>query len=91
MKNGPCLFKFTNFSISLRLFQRKIIVFCDPKMILIIIAVIFHKLLKKLGCGWGELPSVCDHLAVILYVLGALRTIQQTLNSIYTEMLSSSR
>ena len=51
----------------------------------------FHKLLKKLGCGWGERPSVCDHLDVISNVLEALRTIQRTFNSIYTEILSSSR
>ena len=46
---------------------------------------------KKLGCGWCELPPVCDHLDVMSYVLRALRTIQRTLNSIYTEILSSSR
>ena len=49
---------------------------------------------KKLGCGWGEWPSVCDHLDmldVISNVLGALRTLQLTLNFIHTEILSSSR
>ena len=90
MKNRPYLFKYADFFISLRLVQREIIVFCPSKMILIIIAAIFHNVLKKLGRGWGELPSVCDHLDVISYVLGASRTIQQTSNSIYTEILSSS-
>ena len=56
-----------------------------------IIAAIFHKLLKKTQCGWGERSSVCDHLDMISNVLRALRTIQQTLNSIYTDILSSSR
>ena len=32
--------------------------------ILIIIAPIFHKYLKNVGCGWGEWPWVCDHLDV---------------------------
>ena len=45
-------------------------------IILIIIAPIFHKLLKKIGCGWGERPSVCDHLDVkemsVTNILGAL-------------------
>ena len=87
MKNWPFLFKFSDFFISLRLFQRKLIVFYPSMMILIIIAAIFHKLLKKIGCGWEERSSVCDHLDVISYVLRALRTIQWTLNSIYTEIL----
>ena len=51
----------------------------------------FSQIIEKLGCGWGERPSVCDHLDVTSNVLGALRTIQRTLNSIYTEILSSSR
>ena len=76
MKNGPYLFKFTNFFISLRLFRRENIVFCPPMITLIIIAPIFHKLLKKIGCGWGEQPSVCDHLDVkemsVSNILGAL-------------------
>ena len=40
-------------------------------------APIFHKILKKkIGCGWGERPSVCDHLDVkemsVFNILGAL-------------------
>ena len=76
LKNGPYLFKFTDFFISLRLFRRENIVFCPATIILIIIAPIFHKLLKKIGCGWGERPSVCDHLDVkemsVPNILGAL-------------------
>ena len=91
MKNMPYIFKFFNFT-SLHLFQRKIIVFYPSMMVLIEIAAVFHKLLKKnpLGCGWGdrgERPLVCDHLDLISNVLGALRTIQRALNSIYTEIL----
>ena len=83
MKNRQYLFKFSNFCISLHVFRRKIIVFCPSMMILIIIAAIFSQIIeKKLGCGWGELPSVCDHLDVISNVLGALRKIQQTLKII---------
>ena len=61
---GPYLFKFTDFFISLRLFRRENIFFCPATIILIIIAPIFHKLFKKIGHGWGERPSVCDHLDV---------------------------
>ena len=75
MKNGPYLFKFTDFFISLRLFRRENIVF-GPAIILIIIAPIFHKILKKIKCGWGERPSVCDHLDLkemsVSNILGAL-------------------
>ena len=50
-------------------------------MILIIIADIFHKLLKKIGRGLGEQPSVCGHLDVkdvsVSNVLGALTTIER--------------
>ena len=52
MKNGPYLFVFSNFSISLRLFRRKIIVICPSMMNLVIIAAIFHKLLKKNPPVW---------------------------------------
>ena len=35
-----------------------------------------EKILKKLGCGWGERPSVCDHLDVkemsVSNILGTL-------------------
>ena len=76
MKNGPYLFKFSDFFYSLRLFRKEIIVYCPATIILIIIALIFHKLLKKLGCGWGERPSVRDHLDVkemsVSNILGAL-------------------
>ena len=76
MKNGPYLFKFTDFFISLHLFQRENIVFCPATIVLIIIAPIFHKLLKKIGCRWGERTSVCDHLDVkemsVSNILGAL-------------------
>ena len=76
MKNGPYLFKFSDFFNSLRLFRKENIVYCPAMIILIIIAPIFHKLLKKLGCGWGERPSVCDHLDVkemsVSNILGAL-------------------
>ena len=74
MKNGPYLFKFFDFFTSLRRFLRENIVFCPTTIILIIIAPIFHNLLKKnLGCGWGERPSVCDYLDVKeMNVLGAL-------------------
>ena len=64
MKNGPYLFRFSDFFTSTRLFRKDNIVFCPATIILIIIAPIFHKLLKKLGCGCGEQPSVCDHLDV---------------------------
>ena len=57
-------------------FERENIVFCPTTIILIIIAPIFHKLLKKIGCGWGERPSVSDHLDVkemsVSNILGAL-------------------
>ena len=76
MKIVPYLFKFTEFCISLRLFRRENIVFCPATIILIIIAPIFHKILKKIGCGWGERPSVSDHLDVkemsVSNILGAL-------------------
>ena len=76
MKKGPYLFEFTDFFISLRLFRRENIVLCPATIILIIIAPIFHKLLKKIGCGWGERPSDCDHLDVkemsVSNILGAL-------------------
>ena len=51
IKSGPYLFKFTDFFISLRLFRRENIVFCPATIVLIIIAPIFHKLLKKSGVG----------------------------------------
>ena len=76
MKNGPYLFKFTDFFINLRLFCREDIVFCPATISLIIIAPIFHNFLKKIGCGWGEQPSVCDHLNLkemsVSNILGAL-------------------
>ena len=76
MKNGPYLFKFSDFFTSTRLFRKENIVFCPATIILIIIAPIFHKLLKKLGCGLGERPSVCDPLDVkemsVSNILGAL-------------------
>ena len=56
--------QFLLFLNSLRLFRRENIVFCQTTIILIIIAQIFHKLLKKLGCGWGERLSVCDHFDI---------------------------
>ena len=59
-------------------------------VILIIIVAIFHKLLKK-NSGVGGVNDHLDVLDVISNVLGALRTIQRTLNFIYTEILSSSR
>ena len=54
MKIGQYLFKFTDFFISLRLFRKENIVFCPAAIILIIIAPIFHKLLKKnrVWVGW---------------------------------------
>ena len=50
---------------------------CPLTIILIITAPILHKLLKKkLWWGWGERPSVCDHLDVkemsVSNILGAL-------------------
>ena len=76
MKNGPYLFKFSDFFTSLRLFRRKNIVFCPATIFFYFNAPIFYKLLKKLGCGWGERPSVCDHLDVkemsFSNILGAL-------------------
>ena len=64
------------FFTSLRLFRRENIVFCPTRIILIKIAPIFHKLLKKLRHGWGEPPSVCDHLDLkemsVSNILGAL-------------------
>ena len=38
----------------------------------------FSQIIEKIGCGWGERLSVCNHLDVVSYVLGALRRIQQT-------------
>ena len=76
MKNGPYLIKFSDFFTSTRLFRKENIVFCPPTIILIIIAPIFHKLLKNSGVVWGERPSVCDHLDVkemsVSNILGAL-------------------
>ena len=76
MKNWPYLINFTDFFIRLRLFRKENIVFCSATIILIIISPIFHKLLRKIGCGWGERPSVCDHLDVkemsVSNILGAL-------------------
>ena len=91
IKNGPHLFKFSDFFNSMRLIRRENIVFCPTTIHLIIVSPIFHKLLKKLGCGWVERQSVCDHLDVISNVLGALTTVDRTLISIYPEILSSSR
>ena len=52
MKNGPYLFKFTDFFISLRLFRRETIVFIPATIILIIIAQIFSQIIeKKSGVG----------------------------------------
>ena len=51
MKNGPYLIKFSDFFTSTRLFRKENIVFCPPTIILIIIAPIFHKLLKNSGVG----------------------------------------
>ena len=63
-------------------------------IILIIKSPIFHKLLKKFGCGWVERPSVCGHLDVKEMsdsnALGALTTIELTLNYIYPEIISGS-
>ena len=57
MKNGTYLFKFSDFFTSLCLFWRENIVFCPTRIILIVIAPIFHKFSKKkLGVG-GEWPS----------------------------------
>ena len=52
-------------------------------IILIIIAPIFHKFLKKVGCGCGEWPSVCDHLDVKEMSVSN-NTLEQNLNSMYT-------
>ena len=73
----------------------KIIAFCPSMMILIIIEAIFHKLFfLKNGCGWGELPSACDHLDTqemsVSYVLGASTTIERNLNFKYAKILLSS-
>ena len=51
MKNGPYLIKFSDFFTSTRLFRKENIVFCPATIILIIIAPIFHKLLKNSGVG----------------------------------------
>ena len=51
MKNGPYLFKFTDFFISLRLFRRENIVFGPATIILIIIAPIFTNYWKISGVG----------------------------------------
>ena len=36
----------------------------------------FSQIIEKIGCGWGERPSVCDHLDVkemsVSNILGAL-------------------
>ena len=76
MKNGLYFTKFSDFFTSTILFRKENIVFCPATIILIIIAPIFHKLLKKLECGWSERPSVCDHLDVkemsVSNILGAL-------------------
>ena len=44
MKNGPHLFKFSDFFTSMRLIRRKNIVFCPTTINLIIVSPIFHKL-----------------------------------------------
>ena len=51
MKNGPYLIKFSDFFTSTRLFRKENIVFCPATIILIIIAPIFHKLLKNSSVG----------------------------------------
>ena len=61
MKNGPYLFKFTDFFISLRLFRRENIVFCPVTIILIIIEPIFQKLLRQSG-----VVGVNDHRFAII-------------------------
>ena len=76
MKNGPYLFKFSDFFNSLRLFRKENIVYCPATIILIIIAPIFHKLLKKTRVWVGWMAIVCDHLDVkemsVSNILGAL-------------------
>ena len=76
MNYGPYLFKFSDIFTSTCLFWKENIVFFPATIILILIAPIFHKLLKKLRCGRGERPSVCDHLDVkemsVSNILGAL-------------------
>ena len=41
----------------------------------------FSQNIQKIGCGWGEQPSVCDHLDVkdmsVSNILGALTTIER--------------
>ena len=49
----------------------------------------FSQIIEKKNSSVGGVNV--DHLDVISNILGALRTIQRTLNSIYTEILSSSR
>ena len=64
MKNYPHLFKFPDFFTILHLFRRKNISFCPATMILIIIAAIFHKLVKKTRVWVGWWAMFCDHLDV---------------------------
>ena len=51
---GRIFFQILQFFTSLRLFRRENIVFCPATIILIIIAQIFHNLLKKtrVWVGW---------------------------------------
>ena len=39
----------------------------------------YSQIIEKLGCGWGERQSVCDHLDVISNVLGALTTVEHSM------------
>ena len=77
MKNGLHIFKFSDFLTSLHLIRRKNIFFCPTTNNLIIIS----QIIEKLGCGWGERLSVCNHLDVIANVLRALITAEPTLIS----------
>ena len=78
MRNVLHSFKFSDFFTSLCLIRRKNIVFC-PTTINNYNFTDYSQIIEKLGCGWGERLSVCDHLDVISNVLGALTTVEHSM------------
>ena len=63
MKNGPYLIKFSDFFTSTRLFQKENI-FLSCHDYFDYNSTDFSQIIEKLGCGWGEQPSVFYHLDV---------------------------
>ena len=77
MKNGPYLIKFADFFTGTRLFRKGKLCLLSHHDNFEYNSIDFSQIIeKKLGCGWGERPSVCDHLDVkemsVSNILGAL-------------------